>query len=691
MGKLKFTISNIWFWTALMGITILAENLQFLTSSYMVSGFNVASVFILSAIAIISLFMFFFISHKENKMRIDFVLLPVCILIMIMLVVGIWSQGTMTIPYESIEGSVEASVTTFEKVKATIVALTLVPFIYAMTYTLHRQSPNSKAGCVALYVGVIFVYIAIIMSFVLDRDSYLAILADKVDKSTVSNKSFFGNKNEYGFVVLCGILVCMLINYHRPRFFWYMTIIFFLWALITTAAMMSIIIGIVSVPLYMLLSIVRNSIKKKWHLVVFATIATLTALALCLIFYIGVMNHWNGFVGVDEYFTEVIYKKDFKTLTGRTVIWQHLFPYCFDNPIHMVVGHGMMLSEKYIYAITTSFWPEGGVRSAHNGYIQLLFEFGLVGLVVNFILVAMFFYSLIRLLLEKRFYFVLVYGLVALSLAVYNIGESSPLFYYGVKECYLTVVVAAPVIARAKLLGRKEVVQEAMDLPLKSMGGDPIKIGKGLSVVIVSFMMAMVPLFFCQFTYSNNVIMPLVLIFGGLLLLLLFVPYLVSLYYRCEDKSMFVLHCVGNFLGLALVLFATLFPLLALGHRRFAVGFSVFMCFIYLCFDVVIYSFIKHGSFKQWFQVTLVGGFAHPASGIAATLIFGSLMYLVIQGNGAMNWFTYLFGMVVNLELFYMFYHFIPVLKGKEVIYEYNNISLYSIKRCTIKDETTYG
>ena len=68
MGKLKFTLSNLWLWSSLIGTAILTENLQYFSSD-MKGGLNFASVFVLLGIAIVSLFMFYLLNHKENKIK----------------------------------------------------------------------------------------------------------------------------------------------------------------------------------------------------------------------------------------------------------------------------------------------------------------------------------------------------------------------------------------------------------------------------------------------------------------------------------------------------------------------------------------------------------------------------------------------------------------------------------------------
>ena len=690
MGKLKFTLSNIWLWLSLAGVTILTENLQYLSSG-MKDGLNIAPVFIMMLIGFISLFMFYFLNHKENKIKLDFVLIPAFALVGIFLIVGIWVQSTGT--YTALNGTTyEYAITNAEKVKDSFIVVLFLGFLYGMFFMFSRTQPHTKTAVIPLYVAIAFVYTAIIFSLIKENKSYKAIFSDNPDNELISIVSFFGNKYYYGGIILVGIIACMLVNYHRPRMIWYLSIAFFVVILISTAALAPIISALAIVPIYLLEEIVRYSVKRKWYIAIAATITILALLFLVIFFYIGTVFEWKGFKGIDLYVTKTIFNKNFTTLTGRTKIWAASFKDAINNPIHMIFGHGFLVSRQQTVALTASIFNGGGVRTTHNGYLQVLFDFGFVGLAIHAILVCYFIYSLIRLLLVKRFHFVIVYGLAGLSYAIYNIAESSPLFGIGIKELFMTAVLAIPVMTRNKLLGYPKVKQEAMELPVEAGQLDYIKLGKGLSIIIVSFMVALLPLFFVQFTYDQKVLMKtLGWIELYLFIALLFIPYLIAIYYKNTSKLHFILHCAFNGAALLLVAFVCTVPLIILKKGDLALHMAPIFVFVFLFANALSYSFIKGGTIFDWLRIFGVGTFVNGLTGYLSVILFGGVIYLVIQNNGAMNWFVYLFGIIANLAIFYMFLYLIPVFKTRHVIYEINRISLYHDKCCTIKDETTYG
>ena len=690
MGKLKFTLSNIWFWTALIGVTFLSQNLVVLTAD-MNSGHDWSSMMVLVASAAISLFMFFFINHRKNHMKVDWVLLPIIALLGICFLINIWTENGMTYEMPGSGGGVTVSFSSTEKIQASITLILYLSFIYGMLFMFSRTQTHSKFGNVALYIGIIFTYVAVIFSLITERASYLKIFDDTIT-SPVSIVSFFGNKNYYGGIIFVGILSCMIINYHRPRLIWYLTAVFFLLILCSTAAVLPTLIALVAVPLYLIIDIGRYIAKRRFVKLSYVTLTLLGVFALGIVFYLGAKLEWKGFKGVDIYITELMNSKDFNSLTGRTKIWEAVIPHCFDTLSHALFGHGYLITQKHTLGLTATVFGGFNVKTTHNGYIQVLFEFGVVGFAIHAILICYFLYGLIRLLLEKRVYFALIYGFVGLCIAAYNVAESSPIFYSGIKELYMTLVFILPVMSRAKLAGRKELIEETKNLPVVSNNMNHIALGGGIAGILMVTIATIIPLLTIQFTYSKPVLLELLVFVFVLLFVSLFIfPYLISLYYKNSQKAHFVLHCVFNGVFIFLPIF-----LLAV----FLIHFHLLDTALWLCpsaaafliiGDMLVYTVIKNGSFREYAKVTFVYGMFEHIFAFIIAIIVGIFNYLMIQSFGTMNWFTYLFSLLIPITTFYMVLFLTPLKGARTIIDEYNNISLLHNKCATLKDDSYHG
>lgn len=693
MGKLKFTFANLWFWAAMIVIVFLTENLMHLTGNPK-GGFDYPTLVILSLACIVCLFMFFFVSHKRNKVRVDWVLLPSFIIVGALLVVGIWINNGASYTYADGSGTVDVVISVHDKIKSTVILGVFLIFSYAMLFPLQANAPHSRRGQFLAYVGVIAALISLVFSLVTEYKVYVAIFKGEV-LPNMSINSFYGNKNYYGGVLLIGFLACIIANYHKPRLVNYLLMIIYTLAILASAAMLPALIACGGLLIYLFEEVIRFSVKKKWLYSFYSTLSILIVLSLVLLFYYGVTHYWDGFRGLDAYITEMFAKKNFSTLTGRIYIWNAVLPYVFDNTTHLIFGHGFMISEKMILGITGAMNnnPLNGVRTTHNGYLQIAFEYGLIGIVVHAILVSYFVYSCIRLMLEKRFHMAFVYLFVGLCAGVYNFCESSSYFDAGTKEIYMTALFAMPAIREAKLIKHQEKVEEAKNIDVGHAPLTNIALGRSFAIALMSLICGCGVMFICSYTYQMVWLKTLLLnIIIGLGIAFLFIPYLVSLYYKKSDKPFFILRLAFNAFIFAFLIVAMFILMDKVDGLKAYIPYAVpGVIFLVLLLEVVSYSLLRGGSIKEWASITLLGGFAIPKYAIGAALLTGLISYLVYENFNYLNMFVYLIIPALTIIVFYVILYFFPSKKGKETMKSVNDNNLLRIKREAVFGETYYG
>ena len=693
MGKVKFTLGNLWFWAAMIFVCFLVENMQYLTGNPM-SGYNPSTLIILTVGSLACLFMFFFINHKKNKMGFDWVLLPGLTILAAAFLLAIWLAKGNT--YYSDDGalSIEVSFTLYEKIKASIILVVFLIATYGYLFAVNTNMVSFRKVLLIAYIGILATSISIAYSLVKEIDVYKAILKNDPLQTGMQIVSFYGNKNYYGGVLFIGILSCVIVNFYKPRFFWYLLMDFMLVILISTVSVLPTLILVIAVPIYFLVEITRYAVKKKVKECIFALISLLLLLSLIIVFYYGSRHHWKGFVGIDVYITSIYADKDFTTFTNRTILWKKIFPYCTDNPISLIFGHGFILSEKHIMAITgVNNIALKGVRTTHNGLLQTLFEYGIVGVLVNLSLICYFVYSCIRLLLEKKFHFVFIHSFIVACCGVYSICESSSFFDAGVKELYMTVVFLMPVIVRAKMIARPEKIKEIQTLEAEHKVADPVRLGQTAALVLMSFVCVCVSALLCTFTFDNELMNHIVFnALIGLGIVLLFVPYLITLFYKNTDRMTFVVHCVFN----GLIILGSCVGLYFVMHKfDNLIDFSKYavpaLLFVLLLLDTLLYTLVKDGSFKEWAKVFFGGCFVIPRYALIAGLVIPGIINIALQTMNMMNWFVYLTNMAFSLVCFYFVFSFLPTKTGKLMGEYYNELDLYNLKRITLMDEVYYG
>ncbi len=696
MGKLKFTFTNIWFFVALVLVCFLTENSTHLQSDLTI-GFDIPTLIILSLATVGALVMFYFANHKENKIKADWVLLPAISIIGIAFILGIWLNKGQTYPFANGEGSIEVTFTIYERIRATVILVIFLAFMYAMVFMVNVNNPRSRRFYWLSYVAIAVAAFSLVFSLISEWQEYKSIFTSEDPSviASISIASFYGNKNYYGGILFVGFLSCIIANYYKPRLYLYLLMVIFFVATLASASMLPTIISAFAIIIYLFEEIIRFAFKKRWIKSGFATFALFTIIALIIVMYIGCAKEWDGFNGLNNYVGDLLKKKDFSTLTGRIELWKSLSPYFFDSDIHTWFGRGFMISEKSILAITGAMnnAVTSGVRTTHNGLIQVLFEYGVIGLIIHAILLVYFGYACIRLLLEKRFHFVFVYFFVALCFGVYNMCESSALFNRGVKEIYATFIFIMPIISECKFCLHFEKVQELKEIPLEKKKMDTVKLGQVVSFIIMSIIVGIATTFVCQYSYSQEWLKYLLInLFVGFSILLIFVPYLISFYYKYNEPIVFIAHTLLNF---ALIALATYISYMAFKNNDATKDLAIFLTpvvlFTLLLLDSLVYSLIKKGGFRQWRLIFVNGSFSYSLFAIAGGLLTGILSFVIIQSITEMNIYLYIVCLIQSFIGYFVMFYFMPTKGGREFLNEWNEQRLFSFKQLTIKDEKYYG
>ena len=626
-------------------------------------------------------------------MKFDWVLLSALSIIGCAMLASIWLAQDASYPIADSEEVINVTFSTYEKIRASIILVVFLAFVYAFMFAYHINKPKSRGLVWLTYIGIAIAAAGVIYSLATEMNTYIEIFKGESEhpKAIVS---FYWNKNYYGGVLLVGILSCFIANYYKPRLHWYLLSVVLFVALIVTAAVLPSVIAVVALPVYLFEETVRFAIKRKWKYCIFSLVSILLLFALIITFYWGVKHEWDGFIGFDNYVSEIFKNKDFVTFTGRTKIWQTILPYCFDNPIHLAIGHGFLISDKYMLGITgaVNAGTLEGVRTTHNGYLQIFFEYGLIGFITFCVLVGYYIYAGIRLLLEKRFHFVFVHFFVAFACAVYNFCESSSIFDAGTKEMYMTVLFIMPVLSEYKFLKRQDKVQEIKEAQIEHKINH-IRLGQTIAMVFTLLIVGAASCLLSTYTFENNMIKYIVLnTLIGSAICLLFVPYLVAMYHKNSEKLHFVLHIAFNgilisaFLALIYILFRSDASLK--GSLPYVIPGLLFLI---LLIETIAYSLIKNGSIRDWVNVTIFGGIVYPCFGIFGGFLLPVVSTLVIQGLGMNNMFIYVANLGLALIGYFIGFYFFKIKKAKELEESWNAFDMKRIQRMVVEGECYDG
>lgn len=295
----------------------------------------------------------------------------------------------------------------------------LVSILTLICFTFLEQHVLNKILNSFLILIMIINMLGVVM-LVFDIDYFLGIKHVVMGRDTKRISSIVGNPNKLGILntlALMNLFYLVSIDKIKIRMFFIYLISIIITIFILTGSRNSILTTIVFIITYYILVICKyRKYSQKMNKIFWFMNICFVIIAIILTF--SVIN--KGIVGTISIFMRGDY-----TLSERDIAWNYLLDLFSDN---YLLGIG--LGNTYNYLSSTNI----GVYSAHNNYIGLLAELGLIGFSILFILISLKLYQLIKLIKcnnvtnEKKILlrYVLCFGV---SISIYSIMEVSFLVF----------------------------------------------------------------------------------------------------------------------------------------------------------------------------------------------------------------------------------------------------------------------
>ena len=635
MGKLRFVLSNFWLWATLLLGCFYAENLAIFSPNPR-DGYNTSTFLMLTICCFLCLGVYLYLEHRRNKVKFDKILLPIIIGLGIVMLATIFMQNSETFVFENGKDSITVSFSVGRKLKYGLRLIFLLGFSYATTFVMfaNRTSNRSLLWLPVLLLAVVYVSVGYSL---FSETSVIVSYFRSVAKQPI--KSFFLNPNTFGQTLLLGIMACFVINIYKPNAFTYLSIPFFMFLLILTLSAASILVAFAIVPIYFVVEIFRN-IKKHFLPTVLISAFVIIAFAAFGVIIAQLADQDNLFVenviSSIRYFIDTL---DFNTYTGRTRSFDSFVKYGSDSVIHTIFGRGYGTSDEYIPAMYTAI-RNGGPHSVscENGFIQVFITFGLVGLLAYICLLALFFYSCVKLFINRYRTFSLIYALCVLGLIANCFAETNVFFDLGFKETSMTLIFLMPPIVKAKFLSRKAKVEETKQIQVKSKF-DAKKVGTFISMIFMALIASTAACFLSPYAMNNPQVYYIVIagLAGGLIIF----PYLIAMWLKSRDSIMRVIHVSLNLIAL----FAFVYVAFVIGKNNNSAHnyiYSGTAAFVFIVLDIILYAVIRKDFFVSYLKITfinpLVATFPSYLCGFGLTIVF-ILVTMPFGAFGAMETF----------------------------------------------------
>lgn len=673
MGKLKFAITNIWFWLTMAIGCFFVENIALLNPEP-TKGFDFTTFWLFAIAAFACAIMYIVLERKKNHIGVDKILLPTMVVLFIIMLCTIWVQGTQVFPFKDGSDQIVVSFSLEQKVQYSVMLLFVFVFTYMSTAMMFSNRTSNRSLRWLPFLYILFTYITIVYSLYKEWDEYVHFFTGEVPNA----KSFYLNSNTLAIAIFIGILSCMVFNYYKTTIFANVTIIVFTIAGFFTNCATSFLLTIVVVPLYFVINIVHNAKQNYIKTAIYFAIALTIYLSLTSYF----MFHGDWMKGIDENLKRFMDTLDFDTFTHRSYIWVNLIEKSIDTPAHALFGHGFKTGDIILHAVCCADNSSlvGGSHSGENGFVNILFNYGLIGLVVYVLLLAYFCYCLICIVLRKKYYPALMYGICFISLVAYDMLEQNNFFDMGFKETYMTLVFFMPIIHMHKMDIHQSKVKEFKNLPFEGirnfyhfphaismiLAGLTAASGAGLLITGVYKM----PQLFNALLYVTI----------GLGASLLILPYLIYLWLVNKGISRGRVHVALN---LMLISFVTFFVWFIFKYNMLIGAIALV---VNIVGDVVIYAIMEKDYFRSYFKVSIFGSIVTSLLPMAISIGLTFLLAFLFHTKTEYNMLTYIAFMVVAFVFYGMAIFIIPCKNNKKTI-EYMNNILLSQYRTQVKLE----
>ena len=454
MGRLRFTLTNIMFWIVLMLSCFLAENYALFTDAPR-TGFDSFPLYFLT-FAIIGLLVFYYITeHKKNGLTFDKILLPAFIMIGALLIWTIFRQGDRTFTNWAGDGTFNITFTFGDRMLAALQVVIWLAVLYAIVFVYNRYRLN-------LEIYIIIVLLLCLIDLFYEWDIIAGIFAGTYTGAGV--EFIFGNQNVWALVLFSGMLTGLILSYKRFSWYYFSTMIaIFLYMIFTTSAT-SIYISLLVIALYPAYEIYKAIRKDKNRglkiLIIYVSIWTVVIGLVALFINIGVPIFANFWAFVDK----SLLHKDFLTITGRTEIWTHIIDLLKQNPLDFIFGLGHQTGSKIFQTYNAGTYP---VKSAHNGIMEVFLRYGLLGVIIYSGVLLLVFFCLALHTRQKRYRFVIIYGLAYLALLSHSVAESTNFFTPNVGGVYFGMFFLLPILNILQNKKFEELKEETVKVSVK--------------------------------------------------------------------------------------------------------------------------------------------------------------------------------------------------------------------------------
>lgn len=523
-----------------------AENVVIFDFSNFQRGFTLLEYTLLFAGIVAILSYFFYSEYKYNGLKTHWVLAIILALVVVCASIGIFS--TPEIQYfetteiiNEVETVVikEFATTTTDKIKSFLFVLIAAVGVYIQLIILPRLVSFKRYILFLMYIIVIVAVVSALVSYIVDFDSYVHLYHHGLIGYAYP-QSFVFNRNMYGLMLLLGMLALYVIISFLPKWYNYLLLIFLFVNIFFTFSKASFGIALITFIVHfiyrMIATFKKNRIRNIIYLVLVGIAGICGILLIPFPFFMDVQLFNEARRFILEYYVEL----GIGSYDGRTQIWDSVLS--LSTGIHLWFGRGLHLFNQTLGFYHKGIVNSGGVTNyfSHNGFLEILGQWGLVGLIPYCLgIIAI---LVIDIYVAIKNYKIGIPALIIFGAFLgYTMVETSTLFDLTIEGITTTALVTLPALswlyARRHPEKNKEVVTSAEEIEYAMPVYDVDRFERQAAKYIALLLSLVTLAAFYIFYQRSEQILTYVMFIAMLIIAFLVLPRTISNIYTIKRKK----------------------------------------------------------------------------------------------------------------------------------------------------------
>lgn len=444
--------------------SFLEEGIAFFDPIYS-SPMNNEEFFISFAASIVLGLNVIFLAHRYHKVKPSWVLLLIAILFFASTVFSIYSFTS----FSPLGTDYVYTITKMEKIRQVCFSFAGILAIYILIALAPKMVMGSHDWDAYFFALIAVVLSAVIYSYITETQTYKDFFnPDLPFNGFAVPISYTNNRNTYGTLLLLGILASAYLSVKNHHWWDFIFALFFFLNEFVVMSKTTIIASIVFYGLFLIISYCRSvklhPIKSNILLLLFlGSLGTIFGL-----YYLGSSETLIEYHKFIERLLKGMAEVGKNTFASRVEIWKALLANIKVNKISLIFGWGDKNLEPILGLIING--PTGVPHYAHNGFLDALGRFGLVGVAIY---CAMLIYALVLIIQDFKHHHstAFVSLLILMALLTHGFTEATNMVVFTSKGAIFLAMIFLPLLTDAyydkkKNLVATENIEDYIGLPL---------------------------------------------------------------------------------------------------------------------------------------------------------------------------------------------------------------------------------